>query len=107
MKFYHPNAVELVPWANLTPEDALAAVTHIAGAHQDYLEIVVYWRISDCLEATRKLFGGFVVGVLPTKSMWSGVTYRGDKARVEASIATLAQVRECPDRLWPVARPTS
>ncbi len=38
--------------------------------------------------------------VLPTESSWFGVTYREDKPRVQASIATMTASGEYPDGLW-------
>lgn len=38
--------------------------------------------------------------VLPTVSSWFGVTYREDKPRVQASIATMTAAGDYPDGLW-------
>jgi hypothetical protein len=40
------------------------------------------------------------VRVLPTESTWFGVTYREDKPRVEASVASLVAAGRYPARLW-------
>ncbi len=44
--------------------------------------------------------GSATVQVLPTDSSWFGVTYREDKPRVVASIATLVQSGQYPARLF-------
>lgn len=44
--------------------------------------------------------GTATVQVLPTDSSWFGVTYREDKPRVVASIATLVQAGQYPARLF-------
>ena len=38
--------------------------------------------------------------VLPTESTWFGITYREDKARVEAEIAALVKAGRYPAQLW-------
>jgi hypothetical protein len=38
--------------------------------------------------------------VIPTTSPWFGVTYREDKPKVQASIATMTAAGEYPDSLW-------
>jgi NDP-sugar pyrophosphorylase family protein len=38
--------------------------------------------------------------VLPTESTWFGITYREDKPRVEAEIATLVREGRYPPKLW-------
>ncbi len=62
MKLSHPQADVYVPAGDLSPDQALARVTHLAiGAHQDDLEIMAHAGISDCLETPGKAFGGVVV----------------------------------------------
>jgi hypothetical protein len=41
------------------------------------------------------------VRVLPTESVWFGVTYRDDKPRVEAAIRELVHAGKYPAKLWP------
>jgi LmbE family N-acetylglucosaminyl deacetylase len=62
MKFSQPQADIFVPDSALSPEKALARVTHLSvGAHQDDIEIMAYAGISDCFDAPGKAFGGVVV----------------------------------------------
>ena len=62
MKFSNPQADIYVPAGDLSPEQALARVTHLCvGAHQDDLEIMAHAGISDCLDTPGKAFGGVVV----------------------------------------------
>jgi LmbE family N-acetylglucosaminyl deacetylase len=62
MKFSNPQADIYVPAGDLSPEQALARVTHLCvGAHQDDIEIMAHAGISDCLETPGKAFGGVVV----------------------------------------------
>lgn len=62
MKFSNPQADVFVPNANLTPEAALASVTHLCvAAHQDDIEIMAYAGVTTCLDTPGKAFGGVVV----------------------------------------------
>lgn len=62
MKLSQPQADLYVPAGDLSPEQALARVTHLCvGAHQDDIEIMAQSGISDCLEVAGKAFGGVVV----------------------------------------------
>ena len=62
MKFSNPKADIYVPAGGLTPEQALARVTHLCvGAHQDDIEIMAHAGIADCLDQPGKAFGGVVV----------------------------------------------
>lgn len=62
MKFSNPSADIYVPAGDLSPEQALARVTHLCvGAHQDDIEIMAHAGISDCLDLPGKAFGGVVV----------------------------------------------
>ena len=40
------------------------------------------------------------VQVLPTTSAWFGVTYREDRPRVQAALATLVRAGQYPEKLW-------
>lgn len=62
MKFSHPDADVFVPKSGVSPEAALARVTHLCvGAHQDDIEIMAYAGITACLDQPDKGFGGVVV----------------------------------------------
>ena len=62
MKFSNPSADIYVPAGDVSPEQALARVTHLCvGAHQDDIEIMAHAGISDCLDTPGKAFGGVVV----------------------------------------------
>jgi LmbE family N-acetylglucosaminyl deacetylase len=62
MNFSHSRSDIFVPDSSLTPEAALARVTHLAiGAHQDDLEIMAYAGIAACLDTNGAGFGGVVV----------------------------------------------
>ncbi len=62
MKLSQPQADLYVPAGDLSPDQALARVTHLCvGAHQDDIEIMAQSGISDCLETPGKAFGGVVV----------------------------------------------
>jgi LmbE family N-acetylglucosaminyl deacetylase len=62
MKFSHSRSDIFVPDSSITPEAALARVTHLAiGAHQDDLEIMAYAGIAACLDSGSPSFGGVVV----------------------------------------------
>jgi LmbE family N-acetylglucosaminyl deacetylase len=61
MRFSQPTADLFIPDA-LTPEPALARVTHLCiAAHQDDIEIMAHSAISDCLDTPGQWFGGVVV----------------------------------------------
>ena len=49
---------------------------------------------------TQRKMGVCDVKVYPTKSVWYGVTYAEDKARVKASIRSLIDAGEYPEKLW-------
>jgi LmbE family N-acetylglucosaminyl deacetylase len=62
MNFSHPLADVYVPGGQLSPDTALATVTHLCvGAHQDDIEIMAHAGICDCLDTPGKAFGGVVV----------------------------------------------
>lgn len=62
MKFSQTQADIFVPEAGLTPEAALARVTHLCvAAHQDDIEIMAYAGVTACLDTPGKAFGGVVV----------------------------------------------
>jgi LmbE family N-acetylglucosaminyl deacetylase len=62
MKLSHPKADVYVPVVGLTPNEALARVTHLCvAAHQDDIEIMAHSGISDCLDMPGKAFGGVIV----------------------------------------------
>ncbi len=62
MKLSNPQADIYVPAGELSPERALARVTHLCvGAHQDDIEIMAHAGITDCLDTPGKAFGGVVV----------------------------------------------
>lgn len=62
MKFSQAQADIYVPEAGLTPEAALARVTHLSvAAHQDDIEIMAYAGIAACLDTPGRAFGGVVV----------------------------------------------
>ena len=44
--------------------------------------------------------GAARVRVIPTESPWTGITYPGDRARVEERIRSMVRAGEYPDRLW-------
>ncbi len=48
----------------------------------------------------QRLSGLCDVKVYPTQSVWQGVTYAEDKARVKASIRTMIDAGEYPEQLW-------
>lgn len=62
MKFSHARADVYVPGGVLSPEEALATVTHLCvAAHQDDIEIMAHAGICDCLDTPGWAFGGVVV----------------------------------------------
>jgi LmbE family N-acetylglucosaminyl deacetylase len=62
MKLSHPRADIFVPDSQLTPDAALAKVTHLAvTAHQDDIEIMAYAGVAAALDTAGKAFGGVVV----------------------------------------------
>jgi len=62
MKFSQPEADLLVGDPKLSPEAALAQVTHLCiAAHQDDIEIMAYAGVTACLDTPGKAFGGVVV----------------------------------------------
>jgi len=62
MKLTNPKADIFVPAGNLSPDQALAKVTHLAvSAHQDDIEIMAFAGVADCLDIPGKSFGGVVV----------------------------------------------
>ncbi len=62
MKFSQSQADIFLPDAGLTPEAALARVTHLCvAAHQDDIEIMAYAGVAACLDTPGKAFGGVVV----------------------------------------------
>ena len=62
MKLTQPQADIYVPAGDLSPDAALARVTHLCvAAHQDDIEIMAHSGISDCLDTPGKAFGGVVV----------------------------------------------
>ncbi len=62
MTFSQSRADVFVPDSSLTPEAALARVTHLCvAAHQDDIEIMAFAGIADCLDHSGHAFGGVVV----------------------------------------------
>jgi Uncharacterized proteins, LmbE homologs len=62
MKLSQPQADIYVSSADISPEGALARVTHLCvAAHQDDIEIMAHSGISDCLDVPGRAFGGVVV----------------------------------------------
>ncbi len=62
MKLSQPQADIYVSAADISPEGALARVTHLCvAAHQDDIEIMAHAGISDCLDVPGRAFGGVVV----------------------------------------------
>jgi len=62
MKLSQPQADIYLSAGDISPEAALARVTHLCvAAHQDDIEIMAHAGISDCLETPERAFGGVVV----------------------------------------------
>jgi len=62
MKLSQPQADIYLSAGDISPEAALARVTHLCvAAHQDDIEIMAHAGISDCLETSGRAFGGVVV----------------------------------------------
>ena len=57
------------------------------------------YYLPSAVDTQRKL-GYCDVKVYPTQSVWYGVTYADDKARVKASIRALIDAGEYPEKLW-------
>lgn len=59
----------------------------------------VEYYLPSAVDAQRKS-GCCDVKVYPTQSVWQGVTYHEDKARVKTAIRNLIDAGEYPERLW-------